>query len=92
MIYKKKITNDIVFISALILILCNINFTIENILFTNEEENNDTYNKIFMKYWNKTLSWINKDKLKKIYVFTQYFSEILVISYFIIIMLYIHYK
>lgn len=92
LIYKKKITNDIVFISALILILCNINFTIENILFTNEEENNDTYNKIFMKYWNKTLSWINKDKLKKIYVFTQYFSEILVISYFIIIMLYIHYK
>lgn len=92
LIYKKKISDKIMIISVIVLILCNMNFTIENILFESKDENNNQYDKIFMKYWNKTLSWIDTDKLKNIHKFTKYFSELSVISYFILIMLYIHYK
>ena len=90
LIYKKKISDKIIIISVIILILCNLNFTLESILF--EGNDNNQYDKIFMKYWNKTLSWIDNDKIKNINKFTKYFSEISVISYFILIMLYIHYK
>lgn len=94
-LYKKKINNNIIFISIVLLVLCNINFTVENILESENKEEHEienTYNKIFMKYWNKTLSWISIDKLKIIHIFTKYFSEIMILSYFIILMLYIHYK
>jgi hypothetical protein len=91
-IYKRKITNNIIYLSIVLLVICNINFTIEDLLFEQTKENNDTYNKIFMKYWNKTMSWIHEDKLKIIYKFTKYFNEIFVICYFVLVMLYIHYK
>jgi len=92
-IYKRKISYNIIYLSIALLIVCNINFSIEHLLFdSNNNENNDNYNKIFMKYWTKTVSWIHEDKLKIINKFTQYFDEIFVICYFILIMLYIHYK
>ena len=87
-----KINNLIIFISSIILLICNINFTIEYLLFDEKNENNEQYNKIFMKYWSRTISWIKLNKLKNIYSFTKYFNEIFVIMYFVLIMLYIHYK
>ena len=99
-IYKKKINYSIIFLSIILLIICNINFTIEHILLEENKENkenkeneeNYNYNKLFMKYWGKTISWIPLDKLKIIHKFTKYFNEILIISYFVIIIIYIHYK
>ena len=91
-IYKRKISYNIIYLSISLLIICNINFSIEYLLFNSNKENNDNYDKLFMKYWTKTMSWIHEDKLKRINKFTQYFDEIFVICYFILIMLYIHYK
>lgn len=104
LIYKKKINKFITGISIVLLILCNINFTIEQLLNIYDIDDKDTYNyedkdtheerqnnKIFNNYYKKLFSWIKKDTLKKLYNFTKYFSEILVISYFISLMIIIHY-
>jgi|SaaInlStandDraft_2_1057019.scaffolds.fasta_scaffold173266_1 hypothetical protein len=83
-LYKSKINNKIYGISIILLILCNVNFTIENIL-------EDKKNNIFINTWNKTLSWIPKNNLQKMYSFSQYFNEENILVYFIIIMCYIYY-
>ena len=90
-IYKKKINNFICGISIILLILCNINFTIEQLLEKSDDENDNQNNKIFNKYYKKLFSWIKEDKLIYIQKYSQYFSELLVISYFIGLMIIIHY-
>lgn len=84
-LYKSKINYQIYIISMILLILCNVNFTIENIL-ENKEKN------LFINTWIKILSWLPNDNLKQIYRFSQYFSEELILVYFIIIMCYIYYS
>jgi hypothetical protein len=84
-LYKPKINNQVYLIAIILLIICNINFTIENIL--NDKEKN-----IFVKHWTKLLSWIPKEQLQTIYSFTQYFNEENILSYFVIIMCYIYYS
>ena len=91
-IYKKKITYNIIFVSSIILILCNINFSIEYLIFDTNKENKDNLDKIFMKYWSKPLSELGNDRLRNIYKFTKYFDEMFVLCYFVLIMLFIHYK
>ena len=91
-IYKKKITYNIIFVSSIILILCNINFSIEYLIFDTNKENKDNLDKIFMKYWSKPLSELGNDKLININKFTKYFDEMFVLCYFVLIMLLIHYK
>lgn len=93
LIYKKKINNFICGISIILLILCNINFTIEQLLDKpqNEDQDNNQNNKIFIKYYKKLFSWIKEDTLIYLQKYTQYFSELLVISYFIGLMIIIHY-
>ena len=93
MFYKKKISYNIIYLSIVLLILCNINFSIKHVLFDSKnKENNDNFNKSFMNYWSKSISWIHEDKLKIIYNITKYFSEMFIICYFVLLMLYIHYK
>jgi len=84
-LYNKKINKTVIILSICILALCNINFTIENIL-TNEKNN------IFIDTWNKTLSWIGNDNLSKLHTVTQLFNEELILVYFVLIMCYIHYS
>lgn len=84
-LYKKKINMNIIIISFLILALCNINFTVENIL-SNKKTN------LFIDTWNKTLSWLSDENLKKLHTITKYFNEELILVYFVIIMCYIHYS
>ena len=84
-IYNRKINKNIIIISIFILVLCNINFTIENIL--NNEKTN-----IFIDTWNKTLLWIGHDNLNKLHTVTKFFNEELILVYFILIMCYIHYS
>ena len=91
-IYKNKINYNIIILSIILLIICNINFTIEYILSQENQENQENnYNKIFMNYWIKLLSWIPLDKLKIIFEFTNYFNEIFIMTYFVLIIIYIHY-
>ena len=85
--YEKKININIIIITTIILILCNINFTIENILDKTNKDQSE-----FIKLWNKTLSWIDEDKLQKINNFTQFFSEEFIMVYVVLIMIYIHNK
>ena len=93
LLYKTKISYNIVYLSIVLLIICNINFTIEYILFDSKnKENNDNINNLFMNYWSNTMSWIPENKLKIIYNITKYFNEIFIICYFVLLMLYIHYK
>tara|TARA_X000000950_G_scaffold262682_1_gene334209 strand:+ start:434 stop:961 length:528 start_codon:yes stop_codon:yes gene_type:complete len=84
-LYKSKLNNQVYLISIILLLLCNLNFTIETIL--EEKEKN-----IFIKTWTKLLSWIPKDKLKSLYNFTQYFNEENILMYFVIIMVYVYYS
>jgi hypothetical protein len=84
-LYKSKLNNQVYLISIILLLLCNLNFTVETIL--EEKEKN-----IFVKTWIKLLSWIPKDKLKSLYNFTQYFNEENILMYFVIIMVYIYYS
>ena len=84
-LYKQKINIQIYAISIVLLILCNVNFTIQNIL-------EDKKNNAFINTWNKTLSWIPKNNLQQMYSFTQYFNEENILVYFIIIMCYIYYS
>jgi hypothetical protein len=83
-LYDKKITNPIIFLSIIILVLCNINFTIENIL-------NNKKTNIFIDIWNKTLSWISTKNLEIIHNYSKYFNEDLILVYFIGIMVLIYY-
>ena len=84
-LYKSKLNNQVYLISIILLLLCNLNFTVETIL--EEKEKN-----IFVKTWIKLLSWIPKDKLKSLYNFTQYFNEENILMYFVIIMVYVYYS
>ena len=84
-LYKSKLNNQVYLISIILLLLCNLNFTVETIL--EEKEKN-----IFVKTWIKLLSWISKDKLKSLYNFTQYFNEENILMYFVIIMVYVYYS
>lgn len=84
-LYKSKLNNQVYLISIILLLLCNLNFTVETIL--EEKEKN-----IFVKTWTKLLSWIPKDKLKSLYNFTQYFNEENILMYFVIIMVYVYYS
>tara|TARA_B100000963_G_scaffold358807_1_gene384391 strand:+ start:725 stop:1252 length:528 start_codon:yes stop_codon:yes gene_type:complete len=84
-LYKSKLNNQVYLISIILLLLCNLNFTVETIL--EEKEKN-----IFVKTWIKLLSWIPKDKLKILYNFTQYFNEENILMYFVIIMVYVYYS
>ena len=83
-LYKPKINSEIYLISIILLLLCNLNFTVETIL--EDKEKN-----VFIKEWVKLLSWIPKDKLKNIYNFTHYFNEENILIYFVIIMCYVYY-
>jgi hypothetical protein len=83
-LYKPKIKYQTFVVSIILLILSNLNFTIENIL-QNKEKN------MFINTWIKMLSWMPKDNLQKIYTFTQYFNEEFILIYFIIIMCYVYY-
>ncbi len=93
LLYKTKISYNIIYLSIALLIICNINFSIEHVLFDSKnKENDNNLNKLFMNYWSKSISWIHEDKLKIIHNFTKYFNEMFITCYFVLIMLYINYK
>ena len=83
-LYNIKIKKPIIIISIVILSLCNINFTIENIL--NTEKQN-----LFIETWKKSMSWIDMNTLQNINKYTKYFNEELILVFFVVIMCYIHY-
>ena len=82
--YKKKINYKIIGFTILIFTLCNIHFTIKKAL-----ENGD--DNICVKVWSKCVSWISKEKLEKISLYTRQFDESMTILFLILIMCYIHY-
>ena len=84
-LYSHKITLPIIILSSLVLVLCNINFTVLNNMKKEEPKN------VFIKHWNKITSWMDDESLEKLYSFTKYFNENFIITYFIIIIIYIHY-
>lgn len=85
-IYQKKINYKIIGFTILIFTLCNIHFTIKKSLENKEDENK------CIKIWSKCVSWISKEKLEKISVYTRQFDESMTILFLILIMIYIHYK
>ena len=56
-LYKSKINYHVYGIAIVLLIICNINFTIETIL-EDKEQN------LFLKKWTHILSWIPKETLQ----------------------------
>lgn len=75
--YKYKISNNIIVLVAVILLLCNINFLI------NEKSE-------YLPFINKNI--INTNKVNKLQQITKYFDESLSFVYILIITTYLYYK
>lgn len=84
--YQKKINYKIIGVAIIVFTLCNIHYTVTKALENNDEDN------VCVKLWTKCVSWISREKLEKISLYTRQFDESMTILFLILIMCYIHYK
>lgn len=89
-IYKRKINNLVVILALVLLLLCNINYTVERLLVYHAKDNNKKL-KSEEDMWIKPYKGISHDKIKKISRISQYFSETYTLVYIGILMTIIHY-
>ena len=88
-IYRRKITNIVVIIALVLLLLCNINYTVERLMIYHAEgEKNNLKREELL--WIKPYKNISREKIKKIREVTKYFSEIYTLVYIGILMIIIH--
>lgn len=85
-IYHKKITYKVIGFTILVFTLCNIHFSIKKSI-----ENNDEESKC-VKIWSKCVSWLSREKIEKISIYTRQFDESMTILLLVLIMSYIHYS
>ena len=90
-LYKNKIGLTECLLVGIILIMCNIHFSIKKNV---EKQFNikDEKSNIFVEYWIKYVNIFKDLDLISIGKYTKYFDESLTIFYLVIIMSYIHYK
>jgi len=89
-IYRRKINNLVVILALVLLLLCNINYTVEKLLVYHAKDNNKKL-KSEEEMWIKPYKGISPDKIKKISEISQYFSETYTLVYIGILMTIIHY-
>ena len=88
-IYRRKITNIVVIIAQVLLLLCNINYTVERLMIYHAEgEKNNLKREELL--WIKPYKNISREKIKKIREVTKYFSETYTLIYIGILMIIIH--
>ena len=85
-LYEKKINLPIIIIVSILLLLCNIHYSIKNCLKEKSKIPIDYYTSL----WIKPICKINKEKLLKYSNLTKYFDENLTFIYLILIMIIIH--
>jgi len=90
-IYRDLISISIISIFIVILVLCNINYSLKILdkIETNQFDDNGDLNSIALKQWTKMFSLISKEKRAKISAITRWFDEPTVVVFFIIIIIYI---
>ena len=89
-IYRRKISNLVVILALVLLLLCNINYTVERLMiYHTEGEKNNLKREELM--WIKPYKNISHDKIKKFSEFSQYFSETYTLIYIGILMVIIHF-
>ena len=89
-IYRRKINNLVVILALVLLILCNINYTVERLLVYHAKDNNKKL-KSEEDMWIKPYKGISHDKIKKISIISQYFSETYTLVYIGVLMTIIHF-
>ena len=88
-IYRRKINNIVVIVALVLLLLCNINYTVERLMIYHAEgEKNNLRQEELM--WIKPYKNISREKIKKISLVSQYFSETYTLVYIGILMIIIH--
>ncbi len=88
-IYRRKITNSVLVLALVILLLCNINYTVERlIIYHAGGEKKHLKREELM--WITPYKKISAEKIKKISEITQYFSETYTLIYIGILMTIIH--
>jgi hypothetical protein len=85
-LYRHLITDNIVFISFVILILCNIHYSVNSCIKLKNNIEIDYY----IKCWIKPICNVKIEKLKEISKYTKYFDENMVFLYIMLIIIYIH--
>jgi len=88
-IYRRKINNLIMILAVVILLLCNIHYTIEKLLIYHKDKESM---KVEERLWVKPYSKISLESVEKAQRVTQYFSETYTLIYIGILMAFIHYK
>ena len=88
-IYRRKINNIVVIVALVLLLLCNINYTVERLMIYHAEgEKNNLRQEELM--WIKPYKNISREKIKKISLVSQYFSETYTLVYIGILIIIIH--
>ena len=82
-LYKYKINNFIIILVIILLVLCNINFSLNN--YNSETKCIELWSSCIKKF-------TNKDNVIYLQHFTKYFDDSLIIVYLILIMTYLFYK
>ena len=86
-IYRPFITDDIVFITFVILIICNIHYSVKSCIKMKNNLEIDYY----IKCWIKPICNVKIEKLKEICKYTNYFDENMVFIYLMLIIIWVHY-
>jgi hypothetical protein len=91
-IYQDLLSIPIILLFSIILIICNINYSLKilNKIETNQFDDNEDLNSIALKKWTKIFTSISKKKREEITHITRWFDESMVVIFFIIIIIYIH--
>ena len=89
-IYKNKIHKLEVILGIIVLVICNIHFTVKKKININLNKCNDE--NTYVKQWTKLIKFIDHSNLTDIVKFTKFFDEPMTVLYLIILMCYIHYK
>ena len=91
-IYQDLLSIPIILLFSIILIICNINYSLKilNKIETNQFDDNEDLNSIALKKWTKIFTFISKEKREEITHITRWFDESMVVIFFIIIIIYIH--
>lgn len=89
-LYYKKITTFIILLFIVLMIFCNINYSLKMLKNKSELKLNNNISTKFTLKWIKLYEKININTREKLAKFTKYFDETMMILYLVCIIIYIH--
>lgn len=87
-VYKPYITNNVIIVVLVLLLLSNLDYTVDASIKVKQKKENDAA----ILFWTKLMRKLDINTLVKIKQLTDIFNEDMTYMYLIIIMIYIHYS